>query len=140
MAVSGVTHFNRVSGKNGVYTGARGSEVRIDEKQANVIFIFGTASAAETQMSVAPITANIVAAYAVNQVAAVAGTYTAKHGSAGTTLVSGTQSPSVAVESASLTINSAAVTEGASLSCARAASGTTGASSVVLVISKSDAA
>jgi hypothetical protein len=133
----GYTHFDKVSGINGVAVGAKGAEVSLSEKNATVVFTFGTASAAETQMAVAPITGNIVAAYAVNQVVSVAGTYTAKLGSAGTTIVSGTQAaPSVAIETASLTIDSAAVTAGSALSCVRAASGTTGASQVVLVLTK----
>jgi hypothetical protein len=144
MAVTGVTHFNRVSGKNGVYVGARGSEVRIDEKQGVVMFTFGTASAAEVQVGTVPITGTVVAAYGVLGTADINCTHTVNHGSAGAQIATVTSaSPGVAAVALSLTLSAAAnlaVTAGESLTCTRSTTTSTGISQITLVITKNDAA
>lgn len=65
MAVTGVTHFNKVSGKTGVYSGIAGAEVQIDV--GNVQFTTNLAAqttAADGAYFVMPFAVNLVAANA----------------------------------------------------------------------------
>lgn len=60
----GFTHFNKVSGKNGVYTGVEGSEVRIDTgNQMYVVNFTGASTAGEAAYIVVPYNVNLVSAY-----------------------------------------------------------------------------
>jgi hypothetical protein len=138
---AGYVHFNKVSGKNGVYTGAAGSEVRIDEKQGLVVFTFGTASAAETQYGVCPISGTVVAGYGTLQVADINCVHTISHGSAGATIGAVTSaSPGVAGVGLTVTLVTVAtaltVTAGEVLGCVRSTTTSTGASQISIVITK----
>lgn len=65
---AGYTHFNKVSGKNGVFTGVAGSEVRIDT--GNEIFTItlnaaAGSTAAHASYIAVPYNTRLVSAYAV---------------------------------------------------------------------------
>lgn len=62
-----VTHFNKVSGNNGVYTGPTGSEVQIDVGNQTYVVNMGgsaTSTAADAAYITVPYAMNLVAAYA----------------------------------------------------------------------------
>lgn len=64
---TGVTHFKKVSGKEGVFTGVKGSEIRIDTgNQTYVVTLNAAASstAAHGAYIVVPYDVTLVAAYA----------------------------------------------------------------------------
>lgn len=62
---AGYTHFNKISGKNGVFVGAAGSEVRIDTgTQTFTVNLAGASTALEAAYVVIPYTSVLVSAYA----------------------------------------------------------------------------
>lgn len=94
-------------------------------------------STAQTIYCVSPVTGNVAAVYVVNHVANRGATYTVTVGSAGTTLASGTVlSTGVAGAVTTLTLGTVAVSAGGSIGIARGVTGTTGASTVTVVITK----
>lgn len=138
---AGITHFKKVSGINGVYTGAAGSEVRLDEEQGLVLFTFGSASAAEVQVGISPVTGTVVGAYAVIGTLDINCVHTINHGSAGAAIGAVTNaSPNVAAYSAAFTLSTAAtalnVTMGEALTCTRSTTTSVGISQVAMIITK----
>lgn len=94
-------------------------------------------SAAQTNYAVAPVTGVVSAVYVVNHVANRGATYTITVGSAGTQIATGTAlSTGVAGAVTTLTLGTVAITAGGSIGVARGVTGTTGASSVVIVMVK----
>jgi hypothetical protein len=94
-------------------------------------------SAAQTVYTVSPITGIVSAVYANTHLAARGADYTVTVGSAGATIASVTvASTGVAGQVTAMTLGTVAVTAGGSIGVARGVAGTTGASSVTLVIIK----
>lgn len=61
----GFTHFDKVSGKQGVFVGAKGSEVRIDTGTITfAVNLAGASTAAEAAYIVVPYDARLVSVYA----------------------------------------------------------------------------
>jgi len=127
---------------DGYYVGSKGTETAVIGSagavlaQTPLVAAFATASTAQTVYVIAPYAGNIVAAYVAADTASIAGTYTVKAGSAGSTLASGTQTSGVAGLVSSLTLGTVTVTAGQSISCLRAAQGTAAASALTIVIAR----
>lgn len=98
---------------------------------------FSSASAAETTYCIAPVTGNVTAVYGAMGTAARAAVFTVKSGSAGDTIATIT-AVSTGVAGAVFTgvLGTVAVTAGQSISVARGTQGSTGASTVSIVIEK----
>lgn len=94
-------------------------------------------SSAQTVYTVAPCTGNVVAVYVNNFVANRGAVYTVTVGSAGTVIATATvPSTGVAGQVSTMTLGTVAVTAGGSIGVTRAVQGTTGASMVSVVITK----
>ena len=136
----GYTHFDKVSGENGVFKGAKGSEVEISSKNEVLLFSFLDSSAAQTMYNVVPYAANIVDCYTVSLNTVTTSSVVCKVGSAGTTLVTAAHaSPGTIGVAQTSSITSAAVTVGSTISAVRGVTGSTGASYVALVLTKTGA-
>ena len=98
---------------------------------------FLTDSAAQTVYCVSPVTGNVAAVYIATHVAARGASYTVTVGSAGATIATATvASTGVAGQVTTATLGTVAVTAGGSIGIARGVTGTTGASTVTVVIVK----
>ena len=98
---------------------------------------FGSASAAETVYSYVPFDATITNVTFISDTAARVAAYTAKVGSAGTTLVSDTNTTADAGVVEELAITSATVSAGTSIGVTRAACGSTGATTIAITLKRS---
>ena len=133
------THFTQPVGTSGVYTGAKGSEVRIDNQSVVLTSTFSSTSAAATQLTIAPPYAcSIEQISAVQEGAAGTTTWTITEGSAGTTLATLTVASAGARGDVSTqtTITSAAVAANSVVGIARGTSGTTYAATVTVILSR----
>lgn len=139
-------NYSRTKGavvaSEGFYVGAKGSETlvvnsagqTVNGVTASVPVAFLTSSAAQTLYTIAPFAGTVTAVYVCTDTASVAAAYTIKHGSAGNTLASGTNTTGVAGVVSSLTLGTVTVTAGESISVARAAQGTAATSVANIVI------
>lgn len=94
-------------------------------------------STAQTVYCTSPVTGIVAACYVNNHVAARGATYTVQLGSAGTVIATATvASTGVAGSVTTMTLGTVAVTAGASIGILRGVQGTTGASTVTVVIYK----
>lgn len=136
---AGYAHFNKLSGINGLYTGAAGSEIRQDNKNFVVTFSFGNASAAEIKMAILPYGGTLTNVYSAAINSAQSSTTTVLLGSAGTTLATATwASPGTigTAQTSSVTVATSTGTAGIQIAASRAATGTTGESVVTLVFDR----
>jgi len=128
----------------GYYVGAKGTETLVINSAGQTVSgtlktlqtTFLTSSAAQTLYAISPVAGNVTAVYVCTDTASVAAAYTIKHGSAGNTLASGTNTTGVAGLVSTLTLGTVAVTAGESISIARAAQGTAATSVVNIVIQR----
>lgn len=146
--MSSYTRFRDISvqgtGTGGVYAvGAKGSEVTVISgtavyAQSQVGAILASSSAAQTVYAIMPFAGNIVAVYCAADTANISAAYTVKHGSAGNTAASVTQSTAASVAGfvTSMTLGTVAVTAGESISVARGVQGTAAASYVSIVVQR----
>jgi len=135
----GYTHFDKPCGVNGIYTGAKGSEVRQDNKNFVVNFAFNVLSAAQTVCAVMPFAGTLTETYAAATNSAQSSSTTVVLGSAGTTLatVAWTSPGTMTLaQSSAVTVANSTGTAGIIVSAIRAATGTTGESTVTCVFTR----
>lgn len=135
------TRFKGINAtEDGFAVGAKGSETVVVNSsgavlaQAPLTVSFASASSAQTVYGIVPYAGTVTAVYVANDTASVVNSYTIKAGSAGNTIASGTATSGVAGLVSSLTLGTVTVTAGQSISFARATAGTTGSSTVTMVI------
>lgn len=133
----GFTHNDKICGVNGVFIGAKGSEVQVSAKNSTLTYVFGAASTAEIVYNIVPWDATITNVYTIQQTTTQATVCTALVGSAGTQVASATfTSPGTAGIAQAGTVDSASLTAGQAIGVTRAASGTAGATTFALVITR----
>ena len=130
-----------VCASTGFAVGAKGTETMVvgssglvtyGTKQSNN-FSFASASTAQTVYSIIAYAGTIKAVYVCSDAATQAAGYTVNAGSAGDVLASVTATSGSAGTVSTMTLGTVTVTAGQSISCTRAACGTTGAAIVSIV-------
>lgn len=106
------------------------------DKDGIQILKFASASTAQTVYGYVPYDATITNFTFVGDTASRVAAYTAKVGSAGTTLVSDSNASGVAGIVEDLTITSAAVSAGTSIGVTRGACGSTGITSIAITLKR----
>lgn len=137
--VSGGTGADLSTGTTGYAVISQGTASAFAFSPMNTVELttFLLDSTVQTNYAVAPVTGVVSAVYVVNHVANRGATYTITVGSAGTQIATGTAlSTGVAGAVTTLTLGTVAITAGGSIGVARGVTGTTGASSVVIVMIK----
>lgn len=140
----GYTHFDKPSGVNGLYTGAKGAEIAAVsatgipvKNTVPVVVTTGSGSAAQTIAFVAPVTGYVGSAYVISDTADRSAAITVSAGSstAATTLASVTTptgSSAVTVVTSLTAVTSATVTAGQYCSVTRGVMGTTGTNTLTI--------
>lgn len=142
-------NYSRTKGaicaSDGFYRGSKGSETLVISSAGfvanvaqTVVLTFLTSSAAQTLYSIMPVAGTVTAVYVASDTANISTDYTVKHGSAGSTLASVTQSTAASVAGfvTAMTLGTVAVTAGESISVARGVQGTAGTSTVTFVLTR----
>ena len=136
----GYTHISKPCGVDGLYIGAKGSEIKLTN---NVVlsYAFELSSATNTIFHVVPFDATITAVYMTQATTTQTLIYTSSYGSAATSVVTGTYtSPGTIGLPQSGTVASAAVSSGIAIGVTRTVAGTVGASCVDIVLTKTGTA
>ena len=139
-----------VVAKDGFYVGSKGSETVVIGStgaiastmlvnsgiKSPLVVSFASASTAQAVYTISPYAGTISAVYVCSETATQAAAYSCTHGSAGDVFASATATSGSAGTVSSMTLGTVTVTAGESLACARAACGTTGVSTVTIVITR----
>ena len=136
---AGYTHFKKVAGIDGVYKGAAGSEVQLDNKNFVMTFAFNILSAAQSVCAVMPYGGTLTNCYAAATNSAQSSSTTVVLGSAGTTLATvawASPGTMTAAQIAAVTVATSTGTAGLIITAIRAATGTTGESTVTCVFDR----
>lgn len=136
-AAAGGTGADLSAGTAGYAVVSAGTTLAFAPLYQTVHTTFLLDSTAQTSFCIVPVTGIISAMYICTDVAARGASYTATIGSAGATVATATvASTGVAGQITTMTLASTGVTAGSSIGIARGVTGTTGASSISVVIIK----